>query len=67
MIESLDDEPDAKRQLPKELWGGRERLHKSALLDDPKYHGDCRSHEHGPPMSPSMVMPLGTSLEVYIR
>src|SRR5918994_3399678 len=44
-IETLDDEPDAKRQLPNELREGREDLPHRAYLDDPEYRGDPRRHD----------------------
>src|SRR5215203_2554543 len=57
-IESPHSEPDAKRQLPKELRDGRDILHHTPCLDDPEQDGDTRSddqrtadepqHGHGP-------------------
>ena len=65
IIESLDDEPDAKRQLPNELREGREDLPHRAYLDDPEYHGDPRSLDQRTTYEPQQGR--GTSLELYIR
>ena len=51
-IESLDDQPDAKRQLPQELWHDCDGLHRTALLDDPQHDGSPRSDDQGTSYEP---------------
>src|SRR5919112_3052926 len=46
-IESLDDEPDAKRQLAEELQHGRDYLPHGARLEGAEQDGDRSSDEHG--------------------
>src|SRR5215211_4946205 len=46
LIESLDDEPDAKRQLPNELWDDHEAPQHRHWLEDPEQYADETSDEH---------------------
>src|SRR4028119_1118030 len=44
--ESLNDEVDAKRQLPNELRDSRDDLPNRTCLEDPEQNGDPRSTQH---------------------
>src|ERR671916_277063 len=46
-IESLDDEPDAKRQLPNELRDDHEAPQRGARLEDPEQYAHETGDEHG--------------------
>ena len=46
-VESLDDQPDAEQQFPKELRDSRDDLPPAPCLDDPEEHADPRSDDQG--------------------
>src|SRR5918994_2294372 len=46
-IESLDDQPDAKRQLPNELRDDHEAPQHGARLEDPEQDAHETGEEHG--------------------
>jgi hypothetical protein len=66
-IESFDDEPDAKRQLPHELRGCRNPWTVPPSSRTPSKTRIPVAHIRGPPTSPSMARRRGTRPDRYIR